>query len=292
LASYDSVQLDARRAHLRSADSIRSFRENGSRLRTDRPIMVERGDIVFATQEEATGPIWLRELQTRPAPPPLPERGLFWPRVAAFLIACAIAAPLSYYFAVATSPLHKNSIKVATVLQPAARVVSGSPMQSAPETRASVAVPQSAPMQEGALSREPAYEQPDPPRSPPTTTGVAEGRRSSPPERASVSATTANSHDVQLLVDRGNHFLETGDLISARILFTRAANAGNATAAAAMGATYDPIVLADRGVRGVAADLDKARSWYERATEMGSPEGQRRLEMLANRRHAFGPLSR
>lgn len=30
-------------------------------------------------------------------------------------------------------------------------------------------------------------------------------------------------------------------------------------------------------------DLDKARGWYERAKEMGSPEGPRRLEMLANR---------
>jgi TPR repeat protein len=30
-------------------------------------------------------------------------------------------------------------------------------------------------------------------------------------------------------------------------------------------------------------DLDKARSWYERAKEMGSPEGLRRLEVLANR---------
>ncbi len=50
-----------------------------------------------------------------------------------------------------------------------------------------------------------------------------------------------------------------------------------------MGATYDPVVLADRGVRGVAADLDKARAWYERAKDMGSSEGPRRLEMLANR---------
>ncbi len=50
-----------------------------------------------------------------------------------------------------------------------------------------------------------------------------------------------------------------------------------------MGATYDPVVLADRGYRPVAGDLDKARSWYERAKEMGSPEGPRRLEMLVNR---------
>jgi TPR repeat protein len=95
---------------------------------------------------------------------------------------------------------------------------------------------------------------------------------------------------VKLLIDRGNHFFETGDLISARILFTRAANVGDAAAAVAIGATYDPVVLANRGVRGVAPDLEKARSWYERAKEMGSPEGRRRLEMLAKRQHAVGPL--
>ena len=87
---------------------------------------------------------------------------------------------------------------------------------------------------------------------------------------------------MRLLLDQGKQFFDVGDLIAARILFLRAANAGDA-AGVAMGATYDPVVLADRGVRGVAADLDKARRWYERAREMGSPEGPRRLEMLANR---------
>jgi TPR repeat protein len=110
--------------------------------------------------------------------------------------------------------------------------------------------------------------------------------KSSPPsaERAAApAAKTVDLQDVKLLTDRGKQFFEVGDLIAARILFMRAANAGDAAAAVAMGATYDPVVLADRGVRGVAADLDKARSWYERAKEMGSPEGPRRLEMLANR---------
>jgi TPR repeat protein len=85
---------------------------------------------------------------------------------------------------------------------------------------------------------------------------------------------------VKLLIDRGKQLFDAGDLTAARILLLRAANAG---AAVAMGATYDPVVLADRGYRPVAADLDKARGWYERAKEMGSPEGPRRLEMLANR---------
>jgi hypothetical protein len=298
LASYDSVRLDARLAHLKSVENIRTIRDSLRPARADRPGIVEQGDVVVATRSGPTAscdemdpceqaPIWLQELQTEPPLPPLPERGSFWPRAIAFLITCAIAAPLSYYFVVATSPSHKHPIEASAMPLPAKQVASRLPVQSAAETRdgsrASV-VPQSAPVQQGALTREPAFEQPEPRRSPPTTTGVAESRRSSPPERASVSATsTANSQDVKLLIDRGNQFFETGDVISARILFTRAANAGDATAAVASGATYDPIVLADRGVRGVAADLGKARSWYERAKEMGSPEGPRRLQMLANR---------
>jgi hypothetical protein len=114
----------------------------------------------------------------------------------------------------------------------------------------------------------------------PPATAVAEDEAPSPPVPA---ARAAKSQDVRLLLDQGKQFFDVGDLIAARILFLRAANAGDAAAAVAMGATYDPVVLADRGVRGVAADLDKARSWYERAREMGSPEGPRRLEMLANR---------
>jgi hypothetical protein len=36
-------------------------------------------------------------------------------------------------------------------------------------------------------------------------------------------------------------------------------------------------------VRGMGADVEKARSWYEQAKAFGSPDAPRRLEMLANR---------
>ena len=94
---------------------------------------------------------------------------------------------------------------------------------------------------------------------------------------------SGNVQDVGALTAQGKEFFAAGDLVAARILFTRAAKAGDAAAAIAMGATYDPVVLTEHGVRGVAADLDKARAWYERAKDMGSSEGPRRLEVLANR---------
>jgi hypothetical protein len=57
-------------------------------------------------------------------------------------------------------------------------------------------------------------------------------------------------------------------------VFRRAAEASVAVAALAMGATFDPTVLARMGVRGTSADVDKARSWYEKAKSTG-PRGSR-----------------
>jgi hypothetical protein len=88
---------------------------------------------------------------------------------------------------------------------------------------------------------------------------------------------------VKLLMQQGDQFLASGDLVTARLVFRRAAESGNAAAALALGATYDPVVLARLGVRGMGADVEKARSWYEKAKEFGSPDAPRRLETLANR---------
>jgi len=67
------------------------------------------------------------------------------------------------------------------------------------------------------------------------------------------------------------------------MVFQRAAEAGNAVAALALGASYDPTVLSSLGVRGVDADVAKARAWYQKAKEFGSAEASRRLDVLANR---------
>jgi TPR repeat protein len=53
-------------------------------------------------------------------------------------------------------------------------------------------------------------------------------------------------------------------VITARIALQRAAEAGDAQAAVALGATYDRTVLAKLGVVGISADIAKARSWYEK----------------------------
>jgi hypothetical protein len=87
--------------------------------------------------------------------------------------------------------------------------------------------------------------------------------------------------EIAMMVERGRLLFEAGDLAAARLFFRRAANAGDAAAAIAMGATYDPDVLTQRFIRGIEADPREAQKWYERAREMG---GQQRVEMLAQRR--------
>lgn len=85
------------------------------------------------------------------------------------------------------------------------------------------------------------------------------------------------------VAEQGEQFAEVGDLVTARLLFQRAAEAGDATAATALGATYDPTVIEKIGVVGISADVEKARFWYQKAWNLGSSDAKRRLDLLANR---------
>jgi len=89
--------------------------------------------------------------------------------------------------------------------------------------------------------------------------------------------------EVRILVHQGEQFMAVGDVVSARMVFQRAAETGDAGAAMALGATYDPLILARLGTVGMIADVSKARQWYQKAKELGSQEAPRRLELLANR---------
>jgi TPR repeat protein len=81
---------------------------------------------------------------------------------------------------------------------------------------------------------------------------------------------------------RAKTFIVAGDIAGSRVLLQRATEANNAEAALMLGATYDPFVLRELKVVGVAADLATARNWYEKAKELGSPDAPRRLEILAS----------
>jgi hypothetical protein len=82
------------------------------------------------------------------------------------------------------------------------------------------------------------------------------------------------------LIAHGQKMIDVGYLPGARGYFQRAAEAGSAEAAYALGATYDPSFIHDSGAQGIKGDLAQARAWYERARELGSQAAQERLQEL------------
>ncbi len=90
-----------------------------------------------------------------------------------------------------------------------------------------------------------------------------------------------DSDEVAALLKRGEGFIASGDLASARLVLQRAAESGEAQAALSLAGTFDPIVLDKLGLQGQKADIEKARIWYQRAQELGSAAASRRLQLLA-----------
>jgi hypothetical protein len=93
-----------------------------------------------------------------------------------------------------------------------------------------------------------------------------------------------DSDEIGTLVKRGQELLTTGDLASARLLLRRAAEAGSAEAALALGATYDPLVIRRLGAIGAAPDTTQARQWYQKAAALGSEAAAQQLANLAQPR--------
>jgi hypothetical protein len=91
-----------------------------------------------------------------------------------------------------------------------------------------------------------------------------------------------DSEEIAILVKRGNVFLANGDFAAARLLLRRAAEAGSAEGAFALGTTFDPVVLQHLGAIGATPDLAEARQWYQRAAELGSSAASQQLAGLAD----------
>lgn len=86
--------------------------------------------------------------------------------------------------------------------------------------------------------------------------------------------------EINMLIRRGESFIAEGDIAAARLVLQRAAEARDARAALALGATYDPNALKKLGVIGVKPDIAQARAWYEKAAEFGSSEAPQRISSL------------
>jgi hypothetical protein len=109
---------------------------------------------------------------------------------------------------------------------------------------------------------------------------VAEAAPASPP---AASAQALDPALVAALMRRGAGLMELGDISAARLAFGRAAAAGEAAAATALGRTYDPGFLNEIGGRGIAGDTAEAARWYRQGREMGDPEAEEALARLGAR---------
>lgn len=114
----------------------------------------------------------------------------------------------------------------------------------------------------------------------------AQKRAASPLQNANPARPTrppmspADREAAERMVARGERDLQEGNVAMARQFFLRAAEAGLARGALLLAATYDPRELARMHAQGVQPNLDQARTWYERARDLGAPEAEERLARL------------
>jgi hypothetical protein len=218
-----------------------------------------------------------RSLEPQRLPPPLemPRRNIGAP--VGIVVAIILVATIAYYFAVGG---WAPSAEPAPGPQTAS---SDPPVVAPPQHDDRATSPQSEISSQHSKASQPA-------RSPEGETVTmlqpAEPGAQLPP--ASKATRALDPEEIKLLMKQGEQFIAAGDVVTARVVFQRAAEAGDADAALALGATYDPIVLANLGVAGLGANVEKARIWYQKAESLGSVEATRRLAILANRN--FAPM--
>ncbi|HEY0524786.1 MAG TPA: hypothetical protein VGD08_15435 [Stellaceae bacterium] len=122
---------------------------------------------------------------------------------------------------------------------------------------------------------------PAPASPPPSRPAVA--REPSPAAGGGAGAAKAEAvskETIELLIRRGDTMLATGDISAARLLYERAAAAGDARAATAAGKTYDPIFLQQIGALGVTPRPERAIRWYRQAIDAGDAEAEARMVRL------------
>ncbi len=99
------------------------------------------------------------------------------------------------------------------------------------------------------------------------------------------AASQPRQHDadeIALMMKSGAELIANGDISAARLMYQRAAEAGDAMAALALAETYDPLLLRRLNPKGgITPDVALALTWYEKAKDLGSAVAPERLERLA-----------
>lgn len=121
-------------------------------------------------------------------------------------------------------------------------------------------------------------------RQPRTAATARDARPSTSAATPKPSLTLEEIERAQLFMRKGEENLHAGNIVVARLFFTRAATAGWAPGAFALARTYDPAELKRIAIAGgINSDPALARKWYKRADELGAIEARDRLRRLRNR---------
>jgi hypothetical protein len=86
--------------------------------------------------------------------------------------------------------------------------------------------------------------------------------------------------EIAALLKRGQELVAQGRFRVARVVLEQAAESKSASAAFALGQTYDPLIERSAVRPDAPPDIAMARTWYEKAKDLGSPDAAQRLNRL------------
>ena len=118
-------------------------------------------------------------------------------------------------------------------------------------------------------------------RAPAATAPAAAVPVAAPPV-AAAPARRLDADELAALMKRAKGLIAIGDIASARLLLERAADAQEASAALLLAQTYDPAVLGAQDTRSITPDPAAARTWYQKAAQLGSLDARQRLAQMQN----------
>ena len=222
-----------------------------------------------------------------PAPPPEFRRiATAWPSpISAMLVVSGIITAATIGFLI----MHPVAQEIAAGGPPASGAVVGAPAETSPTAAASATSPVTvqsvsaaamgtAPIPAAAPAEPVLAALPSPASSTPEAPPAVAPAEKMLPDQPRLAAA-----EITALLARGDSLLGVGDVVSARLFYKRATDAGNGRAALRLGATYDPGFL--RALIRIHpfyayGDAAQALSWYRRASGLGESEAEHWIQRL------------
>lgn len=111
-------------------------------------------------------------------------------------------------------------------------------------------------------------------------TAASSAAQEKPAKPAGRREMTISKEEETALLGQGAEQIQSGNIVFARLLFEQLAANGSARGTFELARTYDPAVLQQLGAVGIQGDKAKARSYYEKAAELGSAQGAEMIGAL------------